>query len=65
MRSHFDEVIRREDGRTALHKLRKFTGWYTHGLPDGRRLRRKLSEVASAQELVGAVEDYFVTQGAA
>lgn len=65
MRSHFDEVVRREDGRTALHKLRKFTGWYTHGLPDGRRLRRKLSEVASAQELVGAVEDYFVTQGAA
>ena len=65
MRSHFDEVIRREDGRTALHKLRKFTGWYTHGLPDGRRLRRKLSEVASAQELMGAVEDYFVTQGAA
>lgn len=65
MRSHFDEVVRREDGRTALHKLRKFTGWYTHGLPDGRRLRRKLSEVASAQELMGAVEDYFVTQGAA
>jgi len=33
MRLHFDEVVRREDERTALHKLRKFTGWYTHGSP--------------------------------
>jgi len=65
MKSHFDEVVRREDERTALHKLRKFTGWYTHGLPDGRSLRRRLSEVASAQELLGAVDEYFSGQGAA
>jgi tRNA-dihydrouridine synthase len=65
MRLHFDEVVRREDERTALHKLRKFTGWYTHGLPDGRSLRRHLSDVASAQELLGAVENYFANQGAA
>jgi len=65
MRLHFEEVVRREDERTALHKLRKFTGWYTHGLPDGRTLRRVLSEVVSAQELLGAVESYFASQGAA
>ena len=65
MRSHFHEVLRREDERTALHKLRKFTGWYSHGLPDGRRLRRQLSQIVSAQGLVGAVEEYFLAQGAA
>ena len=65
MRSHFDEVLRREDERTALHKLRKFTGWYSHGLPDGRKLRRQLSEIATAEELVGAVEEFFAAQGAA
>jgi tRNA-dihydrouridine synthase B len=65
MRAHFQEVLRREDDRTALHKLRKFTGWYTHGLPDGRTLRRRLSELASAGEVMGAVEDYFATRGAA
>lgn len=65
MRWHFDEVVRREDERTALHKLRKFTGWYTHGLPEGRSLRRHLSEVSSAQELLGAVESYFGNRGAA
>jgi len=65
MRSHFDEVLRREDERTALHKLRRFTGWYSHGLPEGRRLRRQLSEVLTAEQLVGAVEEFFLTQGAA
>ena len=48
MRAHFDEVLGRDDERTALHKLRKFTGWYTHGLPEGRALRRRLSELPSA-----------------
>ena len=65
MRAHFHEVIGREDERTALHKLRRFTGWYTHGLPEGRTLRRRLSELASAQAVLGAVEDYFLAQGAA
>ncbi len=65
MRAHFGEVLGREDERTALHKLRKFTGWYTHGLPDGRSLRRRLSELASAREVLDAVEDYFTAQGAA
>ncbi len=65
MRSHFAEVVGREDERTALHKLRKFTGWYTHGLPEGRTLRRRLSEVTSAVELLDAIEEYFADQGAA
>jgi tRNA-dihydrouridine synthase B len=56
---HFLEVVRREDERSALHKLRKFTGWYTHGLPEGRRLRRLLSQVTSARELLEAVEAFF------
>jgi len=65
MKAHFNEVISREDERTALHKLRKFTGWYTHGLPEGRNLRHRLSELPSAREVLGAVEDYFATRGAA
>ena len=34
---HFRMVAAREKERYALHKLRKFTGWYTHGLPHGRK----------------------------
>jgi nifR3 family TIM-barrel protein len=62
---HFSDVLRRDDERTALHKLRKFTGWYTHGLPDGRFLRRRLSELASAREVMEAVERYFDERSAA
>ncbi len=65
MCAHFEEVVGREDERTALHKLRRFTGWYTHGLPEGRQLRRRLSELGSAREVLGAVEEYFATRGAA
>lgn len=65
MRAHFAEVLQREDERTALHTLRKFTGWYTHGLPEGRHLRRRLSELSSAVEVMGAVDDYFAGRGAA
>jgi tRNA-dihydrouridine synthase B len=65
MRDHFLDVVRREDERSALHKLRKFTGWYTHGLPEGRRLRRLLSQVTSAHELIEAVEAFFAKMLAA
>jgi tRNA-dihydrouridine synthase B len=60
MRQHFSEVIDREDGRTALHKLRTFTGWYTHGIPGGKVLRRRLSELRSAQAVLDAVDAFFV-----
>jgi tRNA-dihydrouridine synthase B len=65
MLAHLEDVIGRDDERTALHKLRRFTGWYTHGLPEGRQLRRQLSELGSSREVVDAVEEYFATRGAA
>jgi len=62
---HFAAVLEREDERTALHKLRKFTGWYTHGLPDGKVLRRRLSELPTAAAVAEAVEAYFAQRCAA
>jgi nifR3 family TIM-barrel protein len=65
MRDHFDEVVVREDERSALHKLKTFTGWYTHGLPDGRQLRRQLSELASARAVLDAIDAFFAGKAAA
>jgi tRNA-dihydrouridine synthase B len=65
MLSHFAEVLLREDSRTALHKLRTFTGWYTHGIADGRLLRRQLSELPSAEAILEATEEFFDTRRAA
>ena len=56
---HFRLLAEREDGRYALHKLRKFTGWYTHGLPNGRRLRQRIQQIPDVGGFLAAVEEFF------
>jgi tRNA-dihydrouridine synthase B len=56
---HFRMVAERESSRFALHKLRKFTGWYTHGLPHGRKLRHQINQLADVESFLRAVEDFF------
>ena len=59
MVDHCRAVLEREDERTALHKLKTFTGWYSHGLPDGRCLRRRLNDLTSASAVLGAIDEFF------
>jgi tRNA-dihydrouridine synthase B len=56
---HFRTVIAREDEGHALHKLRTFTGMYSHGLPDGVTLRRQLATLPDAAAVLAAVEGFF------
>jgi tRNA-dihydrouridine synthase B len=56
---HFRLVAEREHERYALHKLRKFTGWYTHGLPHGRKLRQKINQLPDVESFLLAVEEFF------
>ncbi len=56
---HFRMVAEREASRFALHKLRKFTGWYTHGLPHGRRLRQRINQLPDVDSFLAAVEEFF------
>ncbi len=58
---HFYRVAEREPSRHALHKLRKFTGWYTHGLPHGRRLRERINQLPDVATFLAAVEEFFAT----
>jgi nifR3 family TIM-barrel protein len=57
--THFRLVAEREPSTYALHKLRKFTGWYTHGLPNGRRLRQLINQLADVPTFLAAVEEFF------
>lgn len=57
--SHFRSVAERDPPREALHKLRKFTGWYSHGLPGGRDLRRQINDLPDVETFLGAVETFF------
>ena len=56
---HFRMVAAREKERYALHKLRKFTGWYTHGLPHGRKLRQKINSLPDVETFITAGEEFF------
>lgn len=57
--AHFRTVIEREPERLALHKLRTFTGWYSHGLPGGLALRRRIQQLPDSESFVAAVERFF------
>jgi nifR3 family TIM-barrel protein len=57
--AHFRLVAAREPSSYALHKLRKFTGWYTHGLPHGRRLRQAINQYPDVESFLAAVEEFF------
>ncbi len=59
---HFHMVAEREANRFALHKLRKFTGWYTHGLPNGKRLRQQIQQLDTVEKFLVAVEEFFRQQ---
>jgi tRNA-dihydrouridine synthase B len=56
---HFRMVADREDSLFALHKLRKFTGWYTHGLPNGRKLRQAINQIPDVPTFLATVEEFL------
>jgi tRNA-dihydrouridine synthase B len=57
--THFRLIAGREPSKYALHKLRKFTGWYTWGLPHGTKLRRQINDLPDVDAFLEAVEKFF------
>jgi nifR3 family TIM-barrel protein len=57
---HFGMLREQEsDSRFVLHKMRTFTGWYTHGIPAGRLLRSRINELETPDAFLEAVEGFF------
>jgi tRNA-dihydrouridine synthase B len=57
---HFSEIEKDSESPThAMHRLRTMTGWYTHGLPNGRALRVRISGLATPADFRAAVEEHF------
>ena len=56
---HFRLLKDLEEGRFALHKMRTFSGWYTHGLPNGKHLRQKISSLGTVDDFIQEVEIFF------
>jgi len=60
MLAHFDAIeTAAHDPKEALHKLRTMTGWYTNGLPHGRALRVRISELRTPADFRDAVTTFF------
>ena len=60
MLAHFSAIEETAyDPKEALHKLRTMTGWYTNGLPHGRALRIRISELATPSDFREAVVEFF------
>ena len=60
MLDHFSAIeATAHDSREALHKLRTMTGWYTSGLPHGRALRVRISELQTPSDFRDAVAGFF------
>jgi nifR3 family TIM-barrel protein len=57
---HFRLLLEEEqDPKQILHKLRTFTGWYTHGLAGGRKLRVRINSLSDPEQFIAAVERFF------
>ena len=60
MLAHFQAIeATATDPREALHKLRTMAGWYTSGLPHGRALRVRISELSTPDDFRAAVSEFF------
>ncbi len=59
IQDHFRAVIEREDRKSALHKLRTFTGKYGQGLPGGQRLRRRIQTLEAPEDFPLAIDEFF------
>jgi tRNA-dihydrouridine synthase len=46
------------DSRNAIIDFRKHLGWYTKGLPDGRRLRTELFQAVTLDDVERLIEGY-------
>ena len=47
------------DGRVVLVYVGKFTGWYTHGLPNGRKLRQAINQLPDVPTFMATVEEFL------
>lgn len=51
------------DADKAVREFRKHLGWYTKGIPDGRRLRQRLFQVGELAEVRSVLEEHLRSQG--
>jgi nifR3 family TIM-barrel protein len=58
IRTYFQMLIE-EEMPGAAGKMKQFASWFTHGVPGGAALRKKIYEAKSENEILLKVEEFF------
>jgi tRNA-dihydrouridine synthase B len=53
------QIAREKRHRDAVGKMKQFAAWFTHGVPGGGALRKKIFESKNGNAVIGAVEQFF------
>ncbi len=61
MRTYFGMLLN-EDMPGAAGKMKQFASWFTHGVPGGAILRKAVYESKSEQQIMDAVDRFFVAR---
>ena len=56
---HFALLEPHPNQNFVLYKIKKFTGWYSHGLPGGAALRHQLNQEGTPQDFIARVREFF------
>jgi len=59
------QIAREQRNRDAVGKMKQFAAWFTHGVPGGGGLRKKIFESKNGNAVIDAVERFFTAPPAA
>ena len=58
-RLHGELLLKYKGEYTAVREMRAHLAWYTHGMPGASKLRGRVSQMLSMQDLFDAIEEIF------
>jgi nifR3 family TIM-barrel protein len=61
----FELVMNLHDGKDALHKIKKFTGYFTKGVPGASRLRQRLNDICESTDILEELKSLAESVGGA
>ena len=59
---HARRLLEAKGEYTAVREMRKHVAWYTAGYPNSGAFRRRINEMESYEELLGAVKEIFTSR---
>jgi nifR3 family TIM-barrel protein len=62
MMKRYFEMLEQTQWPEAVGKMKQFTGYFTHGVRNGARLRATIYQKQTARDVIAAVDDFFAEE---